>query len=402
MSFNIIACGSRNVQITGLPFTMPDPQFTTVNPPTTPFMINQGAMQAITVRYTPTNQMTGAHAVISVNSDDMVSPSIPVTLDGGPEIVPPAAGKYLYYWSAVIDPNSGAASGDIRRLALQGSGSAGPYWGSSTGKPCSGCHALSPDGRYLALSEFGSLGTFELHVVDTMTQNEVTLPFRIGAAVQISWRPDVNSTPPYQFAFDDTQTIQITSVMGSGYTTLGGTSVQGSLNVMPSWGPNGKIAFVKGTQNDPNFGQPIGLGGTSDVMIVDEAGGTPQPLGGASGNGALNYYPSYSPDGHWIAFTTTHDTGTYGAANSVIRLASADNSGTVAQLPMANQGGAASFPTWSADGTLLSFSSNRPGSVGDWDIWYVPINSATGVEGAPVNLMQANTPNFDHVARWSP
>jgi Tol biopolymer transport system component len=137
-------------------------------------------------------------------------------------------------------------------------------------------------------------------------------------------------------------------------------------------------------------------------MLVDEGGGTAQPLSGASGNGAANYYPSFSPDGRWVAFTLSRSGTTYGAMDAQIRLAAADGSGTVMMLPQANAGGAASFPTWSADGTLLSFSKPNLGTVNDWDIWYVPINSATGVDGAPVDLVQANTPNFDHIARWSP
>lgn len=38
------------------------------------------------------------------------------------------------------------------------------------------------------------------------------------------------------------------------------------------------------------------------IPFNDGAGGTPQPLAGASANGMSNYFPKYSPDGKWIVF----------------------------------------------------------------------------------------------------
>ena len=73
-----------------------------------------------------------------------------------------------------------------------------------------------------------------------------------------------------------------------------------------------------------------------------------------------------------------------------------------ANVAALNAGGASSFPTWSHDGAFISFSSNRAGGLGGWDIWFAPIDPLTAVPGAAVNLREANTADFDHVARWSP
>ncbi|MBI4819388.1 MAG: choice-of-anchor D domain-containing protein [Deltaproteobacteria bacterium] len=402
LSFDIIACGGRDVWVTGLPFSRSDPQFSILAPPTFPFQLAAGSRQTISVRYTPSGS-AGASATIEVTSDSEPS-DVPVILDGGPEIVPVEAGRFLYSWSATI--RSGV-SGDINRLPLQGAGARSSYWGSGTNKPCSGCHSVSPDGRYVALVELTFPPTvLELKVIDTLTDSAVTLPFSTRKAFLASWRPDVATNPPYQFAFDDDGVVKIASVTGGVLRELQGANDRQYRNKMPSWGPNGQIAFVRGTSDlEPSLTRPttaVGFSGISDVMLVDENGGTPVPLNGASGNNLLNYYPTHSPDGGWIALTTSRSGSTYAANDSRVVLVAADNSGAVSDLTSANGSSGASFPTWSADGSLLSFSCppNR-GGQGDWDIWYVPIDGATGRDGPAVNLVEANSSGFDHIARWT-
>lgn len=396
LQFQIVACGSTSVNVTGLPFSRMDPQFTLMTPPALPFTLAAGASQSITVRYTPTT-MQGAVAAVDVRSNDLVAPNITVDLEGGAQIVPPSAGRYLYYWR--VD----TGGGDVMRLPLQGAPTPQPYWGVSTGKPCSGCHALSPDGRYLAL--VNSTTNFGVEVVDTTTNQRVPLGFTVQNSFLISWRPNINSVPPYQFAFDDGEKIMIASVTGGLVGPLAGADAAGFKNKMPSWGPNGKIAFVRGTLAWAGLGVPsiLGFGRSSDVMLIDEMGGTATPLAGASGDGHLNYYPAFSPNGRWIALTTSQGNSSYAATDAQIKVVAADNSGRGPNLGALNGTmGANSFPTWSHDGAYLSFSSNRPGGLGDWDLWFAPVDPMTAVPGAATNLREANTAGFDHVARWSP
>jgi hypothetical protein len=288
--FNITACGPQAVTVTGLPFTQPDAQFSLVSPPQIPFTLQAGATQAISVRYTPSPRSMGARAVVTVNSSDAMDPAIPVMLDGGPAIVPPSAGQYLYYWS--VPPGSLGDQGDVFRLPLQGGMTSQPYWGSSTGQNCSGCHALSRDGKYLALIDYSFVPG--IRIIDTARNMELGVRFRAPQAFLTSWRPDSATNPAYQFAYDDGTRVQIASIAGN-IRTLQGTESPNEVNRMPNWGPNGKIAFVRG-QTDFLAPGGFGMSGTSDVMIVDEGGGTPVRLNGASQNGMLNFYPSYSPD----------------------------------------------------------------------------------------------------------
>ena len=92
---------------------------------------------------------------------------------------------------------------------------------------------------------------------------------------------------------------------------------------------------------------------------------------------------------------------TFAATDAQIRLVKADSSGQVLALPLLNAG-ASSFPTWSRGGDFLSFSSDRPGGVGSWDLYISPIDPVTGQERAPFPLTSANTPDFEHAAQWSP
>ena len=60
-----------------------------------------------------------------------------------------------------------------------------------------------------------------------------------------------------------------------------------------------------------------------------------------------------------------------------------------------------SFPTWSPDGEFLSFSSNRPGGAGGWDIYISDVDPQTGDALPPFALTAVNTQEFEHAARWS-
>lgn len=279
------------------------------------------------------------------------------------------------------------------RVPLQGSPVPTPYWGTRTGKQCSGCHSISPDGRYLAIVGLGNID-----IVDTRTQQAVAGSRPVSSLTFVSWNPDVNTSPPYQFAYGDNDAIQISSAQGGQVHTLRGADEPNFGHGMPTWGP-GKIAFVRGTQ-----GNGLHFWGPTDIMIVDEAGGVAVPLAGASLNNGGNFYPKFSPNGRWIAYNHSPSAGgTVSVPDARVQLVRADNSGTVLTLPLLNTAsGATSFPTWAVDGTYLSFSSNRPGGAGGWDIYIAPIDPVSGTEGMPRNLAEVNTAEFEHAAVWSP
>ncbi len=395
MDFTIYACGGRAVTVTALDWTTPDAELSLMAPPSLPLVLQAGDMRTITVRYAP-NDAIGDTAVVTVRSDDLAQPAIDVLVTGGPEIVPAEAGRYLYFWQ-IPTP----VGGDVVRMPLQGAPTLEPYWGPRTGKGCTGCHEVSPDGRYVALIEFPSIG---FRVIDTTTDIALSLPAEILGVEYISWRPDVNTTPAYQFAYGSAGDIKIAALFDGVIGDVQGANDPMWHESMPSWGPDGRIAFVRGMVPATNMNGGTGYQGPTDVLTVPETGGTATPLAGASGNMMANYYPRYSPNGRWIAITQSRQaSSTISAADAQLRLVPADNSGMVRSLTTINgTDGASSYATWAVDGSYVSFSSNRSGGLGDWDIYVAPVDPMSGADGAATNVRAANSSGFEHAAQWSP
>jgi hypothetical protein len=390
LDFNITACGTDPVTIDALDWTFADSEMSILNPPALPFTLNASENRTITVQYSPQDQ-AGDTGILTVRSNDPLKPEIAVRATGGREIVPPEAGRYLYYWQILNQ-----ATSDIVRQPLQGALVSEPYWGDRAGQGCAGCHQLAPDGKYLAVTSLGA--TRGINVIDVEANAIATAPGSYVEALYMSWNPDVNTNPPYQYVYSYNGDLQIASLYTGYIGPVPGADDPNEFETMPSWGPDGQIVFVRADSGG------IGFGGASGLYLIDEAGGVPVAMMGASENNFANYYPRFSPNGDWIAYTLSESAqGTISAPDAQIRLVRADNSGQVLTLPLLNgNSGASSYPTWSVNGEFLSFSSNRAGGQGSWDIYIAPIDPMTGQEGAAVNVAEANTSSFEHSAQWSP
>src|SRR5215472_5664913 len=71
--------------------------------------------------------------------------------------------------------------------------------------------------------------------------------------------------------------------------------------------------------------------------------------------------------------------------------------GTVCK-PVVNSGADDSHPTISKDGLSLYFTSNRPGSLGDFDLWVAKRESLDDCWGAPTNLGSVVNSSAEDVA----
>ncbi|MGE4505737.1 MAG: TolB family protein, partial [Desulfovibrionaceae bacterium] len=105
------------------------------------------------------------------------------------------------------------------------------------------------------------------------------------------------------------------------------------------------------------------------VPVNGGAGGVAEPLAGASGNGMSNYFPRWSPDGRFIAFTRSR-TGMVLQPDSELWIVPAE--GGEARRMEANTGEMNSWHCWSPDGRWLTFSSK--GNSPFTEVWLTHVD----------------------------
>lgn len=261
------------------------------------------------------------------------------------------------------------------------------------GQPhCIGCHSVSPDNHRLAAVANGVVGPV---VVYDLRGKPLDIPDVQGSYVE--WSPDGMKLA----VSTDGGDIVIIDLTEKTVTKLKGASESDVAEAMPAWSADGEwIAFVRGSPS----GFPWAFQEPCDIYVVSASGGIAVPLDGASGEG-FNYYPAYSPDGRWLAFTRhISGTTTYAAREAEvflvpagggdrIRLAANDLHDGISPEIVSN-----SWPAWSHTGEWLAFASNRDDEAYDVFITHV---STSGNSGPAVPLRgAANFQVFEHLPYW--
>ena len=295
----------------------------------------------------------------------------------------------VYFWR--MDPNSGE-SGIF--LTTSNNESAPASFKELNRGRCVGCHAVSSKSHQIAAVHGPIPGSALIY---SLSGEKVEAPD--AEATYYAWSPD-----GMQLAYADSNgDIYIWDTKSHQSKPLQGASDPNLSETMPSWSPDGAtIAFVRSEM-------PLGIGGASvedasDIYTVPASGGQPEPLPGASGEG-LSYYPAYSPDGKWLAFTH-HTTGSRSYADDAaeiylvpaaggapIRLEANDAADGSTLTNVSN-----SWPTWSQDGHLLAFNSKR--NDPNFDVFYTEIDE-NGHSGAAQPLPGASQQGvFEHTPFW--
>ena len=146
----------------------------------------------------------------------------------------------------------------------------------------------------------------------------------------------------------------------------------------PSWSPDGK-RIVFSSERAGHFRGKVGI--TSEIYMMDADGGNQQRL---TENRNNDFYPSWSPDGQRIAFSSDRR-GDF--ENFEIYVMDADGGN---QQNLTNNRGDDSSPSWSPDGKRIAFMSERDGNA------EVYVMDADG--GNQQNL--TNNPHDDASPAW--
>jgi Tol biopolymer transport system component len=273
----------------------------------------------------------------------------------------------LFYFATTGDQVSG--DGTLERLQL-GAQKPDKYLNKTNdGGKCVGCHALSRDGARVAFTFLDLAGaatgtTMSLGSVDA-TNPAVQQATANTTASTSSFSPDGKQIVT---AYNGKLSIR-DAVSGALVTDLTTTGAA----MFPDWSPDGStIVFVRSssacTPGQPNFGQASIYAYGGSLVTVTAAGGTwgNEKVLLAAASGENNYYPAFSPDGKWIAFTRalTSTKSSWSVANSACT--GQDGSGLSYDNPSAT---AWIVPATGGAATALTAANGAPMKTNSWPKW---------------------------------
>ncbi|MFT6397355.1 MAG: hypothetical protein ACJAYU_002108 [Bradymonadia bacterium] len=280
---------------------------------------------------------------------------------------------------------------------------------------CVGCHALSPDGSRLAYTRSSGgtpIGT--LGVIGTGDEQIEYIATGSFSLYYPSFAPDnirLAAARGSDVVVLNTDTAEIEHTLSS----MPGTSAN-----FPAWSPEAdNIVFSAGTSTGMGM-DSLGASeaGLARVERTDDGWGEAEWLlerGEAGGMPENLFYPSYSPDGRWVAFNRSAGGAAVGGSPADAALWMVNGrGGTAYELEAANDGfGGNSWPKWaptSGDGTLwLAFTSARPyGRLGSGQpqIWITGVNPGRAAPGFDPSYPAFWMPgqvlsDSNHVAYWA-
>lgn len=341
-----------------------------------------------------------------------------------------AATGALFYFATTGDQISG--TGTLQRLEV---GSRQPdvfMNGATAGSQCVGCHAISRDGSRLSFVGMDSLGSSrQSSLVDAMNPT-VRTPLTSAVAIG-AFNPDgtryIASSGGALAIYDAMTGAKISAVTTSGPA------------LYPDWSWDGNtIVFVRPSAlcsaGALDFGQSdiFVYGGSIVTMKWNGTTFANEEVVVAADASSNNFYPSFSPDGSYIAFARAStavasswsvaaaacngQTGmglSYDNPSSSVWLLPAAG-GTPTRLDTANEGTMLtnSWPKWApkADGEFLwmSLSSTRPygtrltGADAHHQVWFTAVRrpGSSGDPSAPAVWFPFQTlATKNHVGQWS-
>ncbi|HEX5720952.1 MAG TPA: hypothetical protein VF179_32660 [Thermoanaerobaculia bacterium] len=211
--------------------------------------------------------------------------------------------------------------------------------------------AWSPDGTRIVFQALRD-GNEEIYVMNADGSNQVNVTRHPSNDSHPYWSPD-GKRIIFNTNRDTGETDEVYTMQADG-TDLRRLTTNDIWDTYASWSPDGKKILLRKRIKEPGIdgeGKPMDFNSEIFVMEADGSGAV-----NLSRNPAFDGWPSWSPDGRRILFSSNRS-GTFG-----VYVMNADGSG-VQPLMMSQPGEEHTKPIWSRDGKKIVCTRTKDGNV---------------------------------------